>query len=385
MKKALLCVLLLGFLGSFAFAQTATAPALVWNGYANFGLMLWNDGTNNNLATIGSDSWTNGRLQLEGKYAASNYGWAIRLRDDNPFGGQNLYFKRDWGWVTGLNGMLTVQAGRLGDYSWSTNGWQNFGGLDGMTGVQFQLAPISGLNVGLFLQAPGSGTYTGTNLVPAAGAIGSATSAYNLANLASGVYPLTVGGRYTVGTAGYVAAGYYLNADELWLGAGYTGMSALTAKVEALMLNTSTAASNFFYVDEQVAYNMAPLNLQLYAEQQFNNSAAANAMVVHLQPSVDYTVSIWNLAGYFTYLMDSSNSGYGLGVRAMASVNANATIAIGGQYDLGTLASANQQAHQNTIDTALYDPLGGPFYGNGALITQANPQYRLYIDLVTKF
>lgn len=393
MKKALLCVLLLGFLGASAFAQSTT-PSLVWNGYANFGASIWNDGTNTNLTNLGSDSWTGGRLQLEGKYAASNYGWAIRLRDDGAGGWNNggtLYFKRAWGWVTGLNGMLTLQAGRLGDYSWASNGWQNFGNQDGATGVQLQLMPAKGANVGVFVPVPIASTGTAYGFLPAG--TGTGVAYYDTSTLPDGVYPLVIGAAYTM-DMGYAALGYDLAKMQLWGGAGYTGMSNLTAKLELLMNNTTDKvagggdAANFFYLDEQVAYNMAPINVQLYAEEQFDNSAASNDMVLHFQPSVDYTMDTWNLGAFFSYLMDSSNSGYGLGVWAKASVAANATLALGGEYDLGDVVSATQNTsgNQKTLTDGVYDPLGGPYYGGGAgLQTQTDAQYRVYIDLVTKF
>ncbi len=81
MKKTLVFVLLLGLVGAFVFAQDA--PALKFNGYMNFGAAITNDTVNTNLVAQGQDSGQRiGRFQLEGKYDASNWGWAFRMREN---------------------------------------------------------------------------------------------------------------------------------------------------------------------------------------------------------------------------------------------------------------------------------------------------------------
>jgi hypothetical protein len=372
MKKTLVFVLLLGLVGAFVFAQDA--PALKFNGYMNFGAQINNDGTNTNLIALGSDSWQIGRFQLEGKYAASNWGWAFRMRNDVAFTTKtpSLYLARVWGWVDALNGMVTVKAGKLDDYSWASNNWSQFGNFDGTVGIQLQLKPVAGLNFGVFLPTMLNGTDT---------------------NLASDAFSaITIGGMYSMDNMGYVSLGYRLGnttngqVPYFWAGLGYTGMSALTAKAEMKLNNDPVAANNYFYVNEQLGYDMAPLNVNLWAEQQFNSSSPDGTnMILHFQPSVDYTMGSWNLGAFFSFLTDSTSSGYGPGIWAKATVADGATVAFGGEYDLGTAVSNTQQsAGMATNVTGNYDPIGGT-YGTSALDTQANNQFRAYVDFVWKF
>jgi hypothetical protein len=367
MKKTLVFVLLLGLVGAFVFAQDA--PALKFNGYMNFGAAITNDTVNTNVVAQGQDSGTIGRFQLQGAYTASNWGWAFKMRENANWivgtgltAGQPLYLSQAWGWVGILNGMVQLNAGKLADYTWSSNGWQSFGNLDGAFGVQLQLKPVAGLNLGVFLP-----TMLNTNTT-------------NTASDAFGA--MLIGANYTMDNMGYISLGYQLgNATNgvdpyFYAGLSYTGMSALTAVVELQLLNTSTAASNYFYIDEQLAYNMAPLNLQLYASQQLNNSAAAVSSILHFQPSVDYTMGAWNLGAFFSYSMDSNISGYAPGIWAKATVATGATVELGAEYDLGTAA-------QNDVARSeMHNQLVGP---GGALTPQSNNLIKAYVDFVWSF
>jgi hypothetical protein len=363
MKKTLVFVLLLGLVGAFVFAQDA--PALKFNGYMNFGAVITNDTTNTNLNFYGQDAGVgatnSGRIQLEGKYAASNWGWAFRLRSNTWNGGDALYFARAWGWVNVVNGMVNIQAGKLSGNDFSSGGWMNFGGTDGSVGLQLQLMPISGLTIGAFLPTNLNSAYT----VAASDAFGA----------------MLFGAKYSMDNMGYLALGYQLGnavsglTPSFYAGLSYTGMSALTAVVELQLTNDSVAANNYFYIDEQLAYNMAPLNVQLYASQQLNNSGAAVSSILHFQPSVDYTVGAWNLGAFFSYSMDSAISGYAPGIWAKATVATGATVAIGAEYDLGNAQQADQIRNEN------YDQL----IGNSALLPQSNNLLKAYVDFVWSF
>ncbi len=142
---------------------------------------------------------------------------------------------------------------------------------------------------------------------------------------------------------------------------------------------TSTAANNYFYIDEQLGYNMAPLNVQLYASQQLNNSAAAVSSILHFQPSVDYTMGAWNLGAFFSYSMDSTNSGYAPGIWAKATVATGATVELGAEYDLGTAA-------QNDVARSeMHNQLVGPIAGGVGLTPQSNNLIKAYVDFVWSF
>lgn len=366
MKKTLVFVLLLGIIGTFAFAQSA-APALKFTGYMNFGAQIYNDGTNTNLVALGSDSWTQGRLYLNGSYTTDTWGLAFRLAKDGSItpalsnANANLYIDEVWGWTSILNGMVKFEAGQLADYSWASNGWMNFGNFDsGKPGIQLQLLPVTGLNFGVYLPIRINGNQT------------------NL--LSDAMATLAIGANYTATGIGYLSLGYQLGQNAtgvdatspyLWAGVGYTGMSALTAKVELKMLSDSNTALNYTYINQQIGYNMAPLNLTLWAEEQLNGTGTPGT-ILHFQPVVDYTVGAWDLGAFFSYLTDSTSTGYGPGVFAKATVAKGATIAIGAEYDAGTAVSATQNTsggQKTNVIGAPYDPIGGTWTPGTALQT----------------
>jgi hypothetical protein len=343
------------------FAQDA--PALKFNGYLNMGALVSAQAGTTNLLSYGQDSWTPGRFQLEGKYADTNWGWAFRMRSDADWTtGQPVYMKRAYGWVTGLNGMIKVQAGRLGSYAWSSNQWQSFGQRDGAAGIQLDIMPVAGADLGVFLPTWSSGTDT--------------------ALLSDAFNSLMFGASYTNDML-YAAVGYDLGNKYLWAGVSYTGMSALTAYVESKINLDSTTANNFVYLDERVAYNMAPLNVGLWAEQQFNSTAGVPSTLLHFQPSVDYTMGVWNLGVLGSFATDTTDSGYGVGAWAKATVGKTATVALGAQYDLGTLAPANAKELSNG------DPLYGPQVTAANAATgfgsQTDNLFRTYLDFVWSF
>jgi len=355
MKKTLVFVLLLGLVGAFVFAQDA--PALQFNGYMNFGALVSSQASTTNLQSYGQDSWTAGRFQLEGKYAADNWGWAFRIRDDGPWtSGQPLYLKRAYGWTTILNGMVKFQAGRLGDYAWSSNGWMSFGNRDGATGVQLDVMPVAGADIGFFLPTYSKGSDTVQ-----------ASTAFN---------NFKVGASYSNDML-YAALGYDMGAQALWIGAQYTGMSALTAEVESQIVLTSNDVNNYVYVDEHVAYDMSPLAVGLYAEQQFNSNSSVST-ILRFTPSVDYTMDVWTIGAFGTFITDTTDSGYGFGAHAKATVGKTASIALGAEYDLGNLAPANTSELSNGA------VLGGTYATSGPTALTDN-LLRAYLDFVWSF
>ena len=351
MKKALLFAVLLGLIGSLAFAQSA--GTLTWNGYVDNGALITNQGSTTNLTAYGTDSWTAGRLQLEGKYTADTYGWAFRLRDDGPWAGstagQPLYLKRAWGWVNLLNGMVNVQAGRLGDYSISTNQWQSFGNFDGSTGVLAKVMPVKGATIGVFLPTWNSGTATDT--------------------LSNAFSALVFGGSYSSDML-YAAAGYNLGSKTAWLGLTYSGMKDLTAYLES---SDSFGTTSSYYLDEYVSYAMGNMAIGTYAEQQFGGTN----FLMHFSPQFTYTMDkvVLGLRGDFA--TDSVSNGYGVGAYAKVNVASSAWLTFGAGYDGGTAAPPD-------ASQTVFDPLYGP-QSSGAFGTQANALTRVFIDLGTKF
>jgi hypothetical protein len=334
---------------------------LTWNGYIDNGALITSQGGTSNLTAYGTDSWTAGRIQLEGKYKADNYGWAFRLRNDGPWAkttdtsgdviaaGSGLYFKRAWGWVDMLNGMVEVQAGRLGDYSISTNQWQSFGAFDGSTGILAKVMPVKGVTLGLFLPTWNSGTATDT--------------------VSNAFGAMALGGSYSSDMI-YAAAGYDLGGKFAWLGLSYSGMKDLTAYLES---KDSFGATSSYYLDEYVDYAMGNMTVGTYAEQQFGGTN----FLMHFSPQFTYTMDkvVLGLRGDFA--TDSVSTGYGVGAYAKLNVASSAWLTFGAGYDGGTAAPTNGSQ-------TVFDPLYGP-QSSGAFATQASALTRVFIDLGTKF
>lgn len=398
MKKILIFGLLTFLIAASLFAKNSV-PGLKFGGYLDTGLMAINNGTTTNLIQQGEDSWTPSRLQLSGKYNAGNWGLALRLRVDASetagialgsyqFGNyyDHLYFRRAYGWIKGFDGKVKVQVGTLGDYTWASHNLLQFGSLDGDTGIQLQLMPIAGLNFGAFLPYP---TYVG--------ATPSSTSA------SDGFKQLAFGGIYKDRGLGYLTVGYSLgnyqnytavvnkNDPYFWLGLGYNGMPALTAKAEMLYeldtANNDNGLNNFFFVDQRVGYKLQSVRLTLWAGEQFNknSSAAAGSSIFELTPQVAYHYSSWVFGGYLSYLNGNSSNSIAPGVWATAVVAKGAKVTVGGEYDAGGLAPATFNTPWYHDIAEKFRPLGGPYNPTKALKTQSQNQYRAYVNFTFKF
>ena len=390
MKKEAALVLSLGLLGAVAFAQSS-GPSLEFHGYMNYGMSLVNNGSGTNLLAYGSDSGIDvGRFQLDATYTADSWGLVFRLRDDSPSmsgPASQVYFRRAYGWVDILNGLITLQAGVLGDYSWDSNNFQHFGTLDGDMGVQVQLKPLIGLNFGAFLPTALNGTFE---------------NPFENSNGTPGAWNnMVVGGRYDFMDVGYLSAGYSFGGEGninaimttltpyLWAGFGYTGSDQLTAKAELAYTNSSVAGNNYFYADEQLGYTSGATNLVLYAEEQLNRKALdGTSAILHLQPSIDYTYDIFDIGAFFSFLTDGTSSGYGPGAWLKTNVAKSTSVVLGAEYDLGSARAATSQPGsywgRYMYWTGNYDPFGGPFQPN-ALATQSNNEFRAYLDFVWSF
>lgn len=315
MKKTLVFVLVLGLLGAMAFAQSA--PALQWTGYLNSGAVLSSttvgSNTYTNMSFYGSDAGKPYRVNIMGKYAADNWGMYFRFRNQSVPDAD--YFPRIYGWVTAANGMVKLMAGRLGTYDYSTNGWQSFGNQDTAYGLQAELMPVKGLTIGVFAPlVDGSTTTNSLNWV---------------------MNSLQSGFMYSMDNVGYISAGLDAGNHFFWVGLSYTGMAALTAVIEAKDLMSATEANNYFYTDQHFAYNMAPLNIGLWAEEQFNAKPAAGApsTMWRVMPSVDYTMDVYNFGAFVNVLGDGTNTGFGPGAWAKVNVAKGVSTTLSLQYD----------------------------------------------------
>jgi hypothetical protein len=165
MKKALIVLLILAIAGGL-FAQD---EGLTWTGAVKTGLKIVADDGHNGedigVNLYSDDAEVPIRLQLNGAYTKDNYGVVFGLRFD-PYGlwtyvnpTADKVEGKLWGaaynayaWASFVNDIIKVSAGRIDDGVWKTGGVENWG-ISG-DGLRVEIAPITGLNLGLMLRAP---------------------------------------------------------------------------------------------------------------------------------------------------------------------------------------------------------------------------------------
>lgn len=311
MKKILGLVLVFGFVGFVAFAQTTAAqPSVAFNGDMNTGFYGMAIGSNDPILQSYNDNapGNGNRWDLQAKYDAGNWGMLIKLRDTGAFyygDTSDLTFKYAYGWTTFLNKMVTVRAGSVLDTTAKTGsggGNQGFGSIDPQTGISIDIMPTDGLGLIWFMPY----YFASTN----ASAI-TPTSA-KLSDAFSGSF---IGASYYAKGMGDVEVGYQLatkdNNDSVALsgatpysyfdfGVAYTGMQNLTAYLEGKSTMASTSNTNFTYLGEKIAYAMAPLNLTLWGEQQFGD-ADVHGTFYNFQPHVDYSLGTATVGAMVDY------------------------------------------------------------------------------------
>jgi hypothetical protein len=159
MKKALVVLLILAIAGGL-FAQ-----GLEWSGAVKTGMKFLADDEHNGkditVDMYSDDAEVPIRLQLGGTYTQENYGAKFGARFDpaalTAFGGG--VSAKLWGytynayvWAEFVNDIVKVSAGRIDDGVWGTGGPEDYT-IKG-DGLRVEVAPITGLNLGLMLRAP---------------------------------------------------------------------------------------------------------------------------------------------------------------------------------------------------------------------------------------
>jgi|GEM_PF-2102547 len=388
MKKLIVLLLALSVVGIAVMAQDAAAapaPTLKLSGYLDTGLTYAKVGSADDaVAQWGNDSATNGRFQINGSYTNGDYGVNFRLRvqPSNGFSASSspnaVFLRRGYGWTNLFGGMAMIQAGKLGDYTWSgANGnyWNSFGNFDGPVGIQLQIKPIDGLNFGIFVpvaqtSAPmtlsdtfgssalglnytmkdtfnvqfgyqmmpdtkaGADTTSSSLYLAAGGELSSATVAYydGAGVLVPG--PLVANTVYTkvVTTAGAVAT---KNNSSLWFGGQILAVPKLTLDFEGQVSALGASDKGSFFVFENVAYDLAPLNVSMQMSQEMFNASSDKAQL-EFNPTVDYALSDSINAGVTGDIaMKDSKTGYDFGPYAKFVTNKNSFVKIGVSYAAG--------------------------------------------------
>jgi hypothetical protein len=158
MKKLLIALLALSVAGT-AFAAD---PALTFSGALKTGIEFSsNDATSadedGTVSLYNDDAGKFTRLDLNGAYTDGDFGMKFQLRT-NDLTAPSYNYAYAWGNL--FNNMVTFKVGDVDDGAWATEGDEGFDVADG-NGLQIQVKPMAGLNLGAKLQVAGY-TYEAT-------------------------------------------------------------------------------------------------------------------------------------------------------------------------------------------------------------------------------
>jgi hypothetical protein len=309
MKKAIVLLLALAVLGGAVFAQDA--PALKFSG-ALFGGLTYDNATNDLLFNrwYGAGTTDNMfRVRLNGSYTNGNIGAAFRLQTNDA---TNPTFTRAFGWATFFDGLLKVNVGKLGDYTWAT-AWNLFGNFDGSEGMQFILAPIDGLSLGFFLPE---------------------NIAADGVKIDTQMQDLDFGFAYSMSGLGKVVGGYMMTptaGHRAYFGIDVTAVENLLARVEGNFTNLGGEKTAATYLWERFGYTMGDLYAQLTLDQNFY-ADSAKELALSVTPYVSYNLADWTFGTGFTYVINEE----GVKDANTWSLDPHATLAIkNGELEVG--------------------------------------------------
>jgi len=306
MKKLIVLLLTIAMVGA-VYAEEAPAPVLKWSGLLNTGFQ-YDNGTDS-LYLYGQNAGKASRLRLNADYTNGDFGVHFRLQTDDATT-TAFSIKHALVWGNLFNNMATFKVGLLNDSTWATP-YNSFGSLDGKKGVQLQVKPIKGLNVGAFMPLDT------TKTVPA------------------GDVPkdMTFAGKYSISGIADVLAGLNLGVapttkTEAYGSVNVTAIENLTAIVEADLTDISDIA-NTLALDEYASYAMGNLAVGAYLEQVFGSPFGWT-----IAPEVSYTIdkaevggsftiasgSVWSIDPYVTYTLNDKSTVKGYASYDNASV-----------------------------------------------------------------
>jgi hypothetical protein len=149
MKKALVALLILAVAGG-VFAQDLTLSGEIDTGIT-IGIPSA-DGADPFVYLYNDDAGP-ARFRLNGDFSLENYGLKFRIATEDDFknGVGNAVSAYACVYANFLNDILTLSAGRIDGSAWATMGDYDTG-IDGVTGVRFEVKPITGLNFGFALK-----------------------------------------------------------------------------------------------------------------------------------------------------------------------------------------------------------------------------------------
>ncbi len=291
MKKLIVLLLSIAMVGA-VFAQDAPAPVLKWSGLLNTGFQY--DTSTDSLYLYGQNAGKASRLRLNADYTNGDFGVHFRLQTNDAMTTEfTIAHALVWGNL--FNNMATFKAGLLNDGTWATP-YNSYGSLDGAKGVQLQVKPIEGLNVGAFMPLDTTKTVPAGN-VPK---------------------DMTFAGKYSISGIADVVAGLNLGVakNEVYGSVNVTAVDNLTAIVEVDTSDISDIANTLVF-DEYASYAMGNLAVGAYLDQ-----ALGATLAWTIAPEISYTIdktdvggsftiasgSVWSVDPYVTYTLNDKST-----------------------------------------------------------------------------
>jgi len=342
MRKALLLLLALVFVGALGYAQGA--PTVAINGFVETGVAAIVPGDNtlngpNRMIQYNNDSGNAGRFRLGIAITApdGNAGFVSRLEGDsgvigNPgtnstAGAWPVFFNRFAGWGKLLGGALTIKGGILDESQfWTAN--RNWGGwLDGAAGLEFLVNAYPGLTVSYYLPAPVANPiaagfvtllgptptfYAGGNDLTEVLCGSSIQAAYAMPNTVNIVvgYQIAHAASTLLGPTAQGQSGY------MWAGVDYVAMPNITARVETQLKNISDSALGEYDFFLEGAYKMDQLKIDVGAWIYYF-AASGSDLGYNIEPNVSYDLGyakvgivgdIGNIGGIYSGPLNSAAS-----------------------------------------------------------------------------
>jgi hypothetical protein len=355
--QALILLVVFAVVGAAAFADgTAATPKMTYSVGTWSGLGISNAATGNTFTSY-DYNWVGAgavRFSMDYTSADGNAGFNSRLQMiGNPASIGNgamdpnysVNFNQLNAWGKFFNGMVTVRAGMLDDYTIATPIWNNWGNTDGKVGVYLDFAPVAGLDLGVFQPIPsGTGDVLSNILTPAGTGHTTIGASYKAANVVQ-VWGGTVLSSTTTASTATSAA-----ADVVYFAGNLLAVKGLTAEFEgaATLYSDGTALTAL----ENVGYAMGPLTVASFIGE---GDTATGTFSWGIEPSISYNidsnlaaqaiVNVYNGAQYWMSPIDAGAvaagpAGTNFGAGASLSYTASGLMVKVGDY-YGVAASEN--------------------------------------------
>jgi hypothetical protein len=402
--RKLFLISVLSLIGAAVFAQNAPAPTIAFTGALYTGTIAQSiGGSTPSLGIWDPVNQTMSRFNFQGTINGGTWGLNFRLREDDNW--QQNYdsnepsFRRLYGWLEPLPGVIRVVVGRLSGYEWATGdagGFSTLGNFDGAVGAQLQIKPIDGLNFGFFL--PFTYGLGGTDYVSSE-------------ELVQALDTMAFGAKYTMKGVGDIEAGYWLTPSWYppntgnsnfyeyplaWFGLEYVGTPNLVALLESQFALSSNWTTNWYYLDEEVSYQLNQIGLTLYAEQLIWDPSAIgvnSGTFLGFRPVVDYTMGNVDVGAYgelmFTTNTTTSYSGqvgYAFGPFVKVTVAKNVYMQLQPEFGGGSVTPPVNGAPLQDYP----DLNGSPGYQAANGLTQGfaplhNSYWQVFLNFVVSF